>query len=140
MCRVNRIFFNASVLSIALCGILPTIGYAQSSLTQNGFVTPEDVPTFVTTNTGQQASLTTNIFCPIQTPEPTITFFKSTSPDTAGTVIGSYTLNSETGFVWTITGSTGTFYISAFVALNGATGCTGGPESATAITVQTNID
>jgi hypothetical protein len=135
MCRANRKFFNTTLLLFALFGISTAIAHAQ--ITESGFVTPEDSDAFVAA--GQQTGITTNITCSIQTVEPTVTFFVSSSPNTAGTEIGSYTINTQTGFVWTPT-VTGTQFISAFLNLNGATGCTGGPVSSDPTTIEIIVD
>jgi hypothetical protein len=134
MYAVIRNFSIAIIVLAGLCGV--TTASAQA-LTENGYVTPQ-APSQAQVGVGTE--LSTPLVC--TGGAPSVTFYASTTANTAGSAVGSYTLNNETGYVWYPTAD-GTLYISAYVTLNGAS-CTlnadlGQYESSTPITTLVSV-
>jgi hypothetical protein len=128
---VRPVFFL--VLIAALCCVPHA---AAQSLTTNGYVTPYAVNEVVVgTAVNLQAS---SAVCYVPQSGPAlsnavVTVYSSSTPNTAGTAIGSYNM-TETGYVFTPTVA-GSYYISMYLAVNGVTSCQG-TEDSSPVTVE----
>ena len=120
------------------CGSLST-AYGQTSITSDSFVQPFPNST-VFLNLGQSLSLTGQAGCGSNpdVANAVMNFYASTTPNTQGVFVGSYTLQNI-GFVWT-PAAAGDYYVSAYLVLNGVTTCSGvtvnGPITGGLIRVQ----
>ncbi|HTH52378.1 MAG TPA: hypothetical protein VL495_00425 [Edaphobacter sp.] len=133
------------IRKISLCALLIAFCYVPTSfgqaLTHDGFVTT--VPqgsTFLLL--GQSMALTaTQVGCSgSDAGRATMNFYASPTPNTQGTFIGSYPMNTI-GFVW-FPPAVGDYYVSSYLMLNGATSCTGveltGPFTGGTVRVEPN--
>ncbi|MBB5061331.1 hypothetical protein HDF16_006067 [Granulicella aggregans] len=136
--RVRSISFTKLSLALlflaAFCHI-PTA--AAQSISSNTYMTLTGGGSggFITIG-GGGVSFDVNVAC---TGNAAVSIYSSSTPDTAGSLLGSYTPRNTSGYVWTPTVA-GTFYISAFLTLNGDTSCTGYGTDPSPVTAQWNVE
>jgi hypothetical protein len=111
--------FSIFVLFLAaLC----SVSTASAQATQSGYVPVlGGAGGTIVLGTGG-VGLTTGVYGCAGGGSPTITFYTSAAPNTASTAIGSYLVDSQNSILWTPQ-TAGTYYLSAYLALNGATSC-----------------
>jgi hypothetical protein len=126
MLSMVRRFAFSTLLLLFLFALWNTpTAAAQTVITQNGYLTPDYPQAGTVIGSGFGVSINSFVSCP-GNGAATVTYTASTTPNTTGTTIA--TIDANFGFAW-IPPTPGTYYITAFLTLNGFTNCIGNISS-----------